>query len=153
MHFQVGDRVLLSSENITPDNQRGRPSRKLAPRFIGPYTIVEKIGSVAYRLKLPANLRIHPTFHVSRLRLYKDPLSFDPNRKVPPHPEPDIIDGEPEWEVEQILDKRLRGPRNRRRTEYLVKWVGYSDEHNSWEPESNLEHSQDIIRDFESRQT
>ena len=41
---------------------------KLAPRFCGPFTILKRIGSLAYRLTLPDGVEIHPIFHVSRLK-------------------------------------------------------------------------------------
>ena len=148
--FQVGDLVLLSSENLTPDNQRGRPSQKLSPRFIGPYPIEQRIGQVAYRLTLPPDLPVHPTFHVSRLRPYRDPLSFHPDRPVPPRPPPDIIEDNPEWEVERILDRRFRGRGRSRRPQYLVHWAGYPDSDDSWQPLRNLGNSLDMIRDFEA---
>ena len=144
--FSPGDHVMLSSLHITPSNQVGRPSKKLAPRYLGPYKVLERVGQVSYKLELPASLRIHPTFHISRLRPYTDPSSFDSNRDVPPRPPPDIINDQPEFEVEKILDKR----RHRGRTQYLVKWVGYPDSDNTWEPEAHLSHAIDSISDYES---
>jgi len=47
---------------------------------------------------------------------------------------PIVIDGEPEWEVEEILDSRW----HRRRFQYLIKWKGYDREHNSWESASEV---------------
>jgi len=47
--------------------------RGLVPRYDGPFEIIKKVGAVAYRLKLPKRLKIHPTFHVSYLRpFYED---------------------------------------------------------------------------------
>ena len=51
-----------------------------------------------------------------------------------------------EFLVEKILDKRWRYGK----IEYLLKWVGYSDDHNSWEPEENL-HCEELIKDFEEQ--
>ena len=50
------------------------------------------------------------------------------------HPLPIIIDGEPEWEVKEIVDSRW----HQRRFQYLVKWKGYGREHNSWESASKV---------------
>ena len=47
---------------------------------------------------------------------------------------PDLIKGEPEWEVEQILDERTR----RSGKQYLIRWKGYSEAHDSWEPRENI---------------
>src|SRR5260370_17513363 len=49
-------------------------------------------------------------------------------------PHPDLIEGEQEWEVEQILDTR----RYRSQLQFLIKWKGYSGANNSWEPEKNI---------------
>ena len=70
LKFQVGDQVFM---RISPWKGvlRFRKKGKLSPRYMGPYEIVERIGEVAYRMRLPPELnRIHDVFHVSMLRKY-----------------------------------------------------------------------------------
>jgi len=70
LEFAVGDHVFL---RITPTTGIGRVirSRKLSPKFIGPYQILRKIGPVAYEIALPPQLsNLHSVFHVSQLRKY-----------------------------------------------------------------------------------
>jgi hypothetical protein len=105
--FNIGDKVLVNTENITEDNQHQRPSRKLAPRFIGPFSIIKRIGHIAYKLQLLDILKIHPVFYISRLKAYKDLTSFDPERKVHERPPPILINNEEEYEIEKILDKHI----------------------------------------------
>ena len=61
--FKEGDQVLLSSANLN----LSIPSRKLGPKFIGPFAIAKVISSVAYQLTLPTTMTIHPVFHISQL--------------------------------------------------------------------------------------
>ena len=67
--FQPGDLVLLNIKNF---RLQSGLCRKLAPRFIGPFKVQKSVGKakLAYRLELPANLKIHPVFHVSALKTY-----------------------------------------------------------------------------------
>jgi hypothetical protein len=139
--FKEGDQVLLSATNLNLST----PSRKLSSKFIGPFAIEKSVSQVAYRLSLPATMKIHPVFHVSQLRPYLDPV---PLHEVPPRPPPIEVEDELEYEVETVLDKRIR----HRRTEYLVKWHGYPEYDATWEPLSNLQHAQDVINDFEKDQ-
>ncbi|GJW47288.1 putative reverse transcriptase domain-containing protein [Tanacetum coccineum] len=68
LEFQVGDRVLLKVSPWKGVVRFGKKG-KLAPRYVGPFEIVEHVGPVAYRLKLPQELScIHDTFHVSNLK-------------------------------------------------------------------------------------
>ena len=137
--YQVGDKVWLS----TKDLHTTRPSRKLTERQVGPYPISKIISPNAVELKLPPSFKIDAPINVSRLQSYKPPTI--PGQQTTPQP-PIEVEGEPEYVVEEILDSRLC----RNKLEFLVKWEGYTDENNSWEPEDNCKNSQAAIRDFYS---
>ncbi|GJX30498.1 hypothetical protein Tco_0238577 [Tanacetum coccineum] len=68
LEFEVGDRVLLRVSPWKGVVRFGKKG-KFAPRYIGPFEILERIGLVAYRLRLPEYLSsVHDTFHVSNLK-------------------------------------------------------------------------------------
>ncbi|GKE93899.1 hypothetical protein Tco_1574994 [Tanacetum coccineum] len=82
LEFEVGDRVLL---RVSPwkgvVRLEGRSAfgkkGKLAPRYVGPFEILEKIGRVAYRLRLPMELNsVHETFHVLNLKKWLADANF-----------------------------------------------------------------------------
>jgi hypothetical protein len=136
-HFAMGDYVLLSSKNI----KMNRPSKKLDHRFLGPFQIIKIIGKQAYKLALPPSYRaIHPVFHVSLLEPYQR-RPGDATELPLPIP----IEGEEEWQVEQILDHRVR----RGKRQYLVRWLGFPPSEDTWEPETNLEHAQQKLREYQ----
>jgi hypothetical protein len=78
-------------------------------------------------------------FHANLLTPYKKMELHGPNFTRPP---PDLIDGEPEYEVENILDAQPRGRGHK--MHFLVKWKGYPTSDNSWEPKENL-HADELI--------
>ena len=107
-------------------------SRKLAPRYVGPYVVGKIINPSALRLLLPPSLKVHPVFHVSQV---KPVVSSALSPPVPAPPPPRVLEGgDLVWEVSRILAVRRRG----RGFQYLVDWVGYGPEDRSWVPRSYL---------------
>src|SRR5213078_2283608 len=112
VEFNVGDKVWLLSQNIRTQ----RPSKKLDWKRLGPYPILERIGTQAYRLQLPSSMKIHPVFHVSLLDRY---VESDIPARIQPPPPSVVVDNEVEYEVEEVLDSKV----SRKRLFYLVKWI------------------------------
>ncbi|EUC67557.1 Transposon Tf2-2 polyprotein, partial [Rhizoctonia solani AG-3 Rhs1AP] len=107
--INVGDKVWLNHCNIASD----RPSPKLSHKKLGPYMVIEKLSSHAYKLQLPHTMKIHPVFHISLLTKF----SKDPHGREPERPPPIVTqEGEEEYEVEEVLDSRKR----RGKIEYYV---------------------------------
>ena len=134
---------MLSTQNL---RSKGRTAKFLA-RFIGPYKIKKVVSPVNYELELPDVLGIHPTFHVNLLKPFLDGSSVFPDRQssLRPPSQEFLNTGQPAWEVEHILAKRTRGSGRRRHIEYLVKWKGYNEWENTWEPITNLSQAQESI--------
>jgi hypothetical protein len=128
----------MDARNITTQ----RPSKKLDWKRLGPYEVIKVISPWAYRLQLPKELHIHPVQPISRLsKAPEDPL---PGQIETPPP-PVVVDGEEEYEVEQVEDSRLF----RCQLQYLVKWKGYDER--SWEPAQSVDGLQ-AIDTFHSEQ-
>ncbi|KAL6473720.1 hypothetical protein MHYP_G00172810 [Metynnis hypsauchen] len=128
--FRPGQRVWLSAKDLPLHVE----SKKLAPRYVGPFKVDRRVNPVSYRLRLPPSMRVHPTFHVSRLRPFL--CGTWP-------PAPRLVAGSPAYTVRRLLDsRRVRGS-----VQYLVDWVGYGPEERSWVPASHIL-DPDLIREF-----
>ena len=138
-NYMPGDRVWLDSRNITTT----RPSKKLDDKHVGPFEVTGKTGAAAYKLKLPVTWkRKHPVFNEGLLKPYRPPAFPGQNKPLPPIP--DIVDNELEYEVEKVLDSRMK----RGKLEYLVHWKGYPNEERTWEPEANLGNAKAAVTEF-----
>jgi len=109
LEFQVRDKVFLK---VSParGNKRFRVQGKLSPRYIGPYEIIEKLNSAAYRLDLPVKLEhVHNMFHISQLRKYIP----DPDHTIASEPLEITKDLVYEERPVQILNHMIKQLRNK----------------------------------------
>ncbi len=138
--YKSGQQVWLDATHLKLPHQKA----KLTPKRLGPFKIIQEISPVAYRLALPANWRIHDVFHASLLNPYHKTEAHGPNFT---HPPPDLIEGEEEYEVERIVAHRTFG--RSKSLQYLIKWKGYPESDNSWEPADQV-HAPDLVKHYHS---
>ena len=137
---------MLKAKNI----RTKRPTKKLSPRLYGPFKVLEKRGNRDFKLDISPRWKIHPVFHVSLLEPYK--VSDKPNREQPPR-EPGGVEDDMEWEVEKIVESEIiiytrkvrRVDKKFKELPYFVKWAGYSEDENTWEPPEGLVNAGEIV--------
>ena len=134
--YKPGDQVYLDASKI----KTTRASKKLDAKFYGPFKVLAAVGKSAYKLKLPSTWQIHD---VLKLKQAPEPV-FPTQKDMRPRPPPEIINGEEEHEVAEVIG--VHGPHGKQ--QFLVKWKGLPQEENSWEPEKHMENAQDAIQDF-----
>jgi hypothetical protein len=110
-----------------------RVSQKLSPRFYGPFEVQERIGSVAYKLKLSPGAKIHPVFHVSLLK-----KKLGTNNTCYPHLPPVVDPSNPRWFPAKILARGLFKRGNAPVTKWLIQWMGAAAEDATWELASDI---------------
>lgn len=135
---------MVSTKNLNVTSQIGRPAAKLDHRWAGPFVVLEKNSAVSYKIELPANMRVHPVFHMSVLKRYQEATNERFPGRNPDRPPPVIVDEEEEFEIEEILAHETK----RGKTRYLVKWKGYPLSDASMLPESDLKNAPDILQSY-----
>ncbi|GJR14752.1 putative reverse transcriptase domain-containing protein [Tanacetum coccineum] len=134
LEFQVGDRVLLKVSPWKGVVRFGKKG-KLAPRYVGPFEIVERVGPVAYRLKLPQELScVHDTFHVSNLKkclaepdvqVPLDEIEIDENLRFVEEPI-------------EIVERDVKKLKRRRIPLVKVRWNSRQGAEYTWEHEDQF---------------
>jgi hypothetical protein len=143
--FAVGDRVLLTTKNL---NFAEGISRKLVPKYLGPFKVTEVIAGVTYRLDLPDTMAIHNKFHISLLKPWV-PDPYPTGRDKQYHP-PAVVPDDNQYTVECLL----QGPSYRgggKKAWYKVRWEGYGPEHDSWRREDDIH--PDLIKEYNQTRT
>jgi len=130
MSFEVGEEVMLSSRNLKLSG-----CAKYIPRFVGPFKVLHKIGSLAYRLELPQNWHIHDVFHVSLLKKYVRGESVG----IPPLPS--LLD-DYSFVIDSLVDHRILHPG--KQLQFRVHYANSSEDNDTWEYE------RDIVKQFPS---
>jgi hypothetical protein len=119
---------------------------KLRAKCFGPFKVTEVLSAVTYRLNLPPAWKIHNAFHMAVLHPYKETELHGPNFIEAP---PDLIEGHKEWEVDSVLASRHIG--KKKMLQYLVRWKGFLEAHDSWEPKGNLNNASLKMKEFHDK--
>ncbi|GKB92893.1 putative reverse transcriptase domain-containing protein [Tanacetum coccineum] len=134
LEFSVGDYVLLK---VSPwkGMVRFRKKGKLAPRFVGPFKIIEKVGPIAYRLDLPEELDgVHDTFHVSNLKkCLADPTLQVPLDEIQVDAKLNFVE-----EPMDILEKEFKMLKRSRIAIVKVRWNSKCEPEFTWEREDQM---------------
>ena len=145
--FKVGDQVYVKAKYFWST----RPSKKLSEKNLGPYAIIAQVGSLLFTLCLLDSMRaVHPIFHVSQLKpAFANNI---PNWTQPP-PLPVEVDGEPEFEISEILNSKVDCQRRACQLLYLVRWSSYegTDEETSWLLATELGNASELVENFHAR--
>ncbi|GJS15645.1 putative reverse transcriptase domain-containing protein [Tanacetum coccineum] len=135
LEFQVGDKVMLKVspwKGVIRFGKRG----KLNPRYIGPFKIIAKVGTVAYRLELPEKLsRVHSTFHVSKLKkcMADEPLAI-PLDEIQVDDKLNFIE-----EPVEIMDREVKRLKQSRIPIVKVRWNSKRGPEFTWEREDQMQ--------------
>lgn len=124
--FEIGDYVYVKLQPYRQQSTVMRSNNKLAPKFYGPYKILDRCGAVAYKLELPPTSLIHPVFHVSQLKVLVGNVH---TTQQLPMVISDVLQKQPE----KVLERKMVQRQGRAVTKVLIKWIGLGEEEATWE--------------------
>ena len=136
--FKIGTKVWLDGRNV----HTFQKTPKFAARRYGPFAVVKQVAPCVYKIKIPdqwKQRKVHDVFHASLLTRYVEMPEHGANFLEPP---PDV---QGEYEVEEIVASRRYG--RYKTLQYLVKWQGYSEAENTWEPVDHV-HAPELVQQF-----
>jgi hypothetical protein len=147
--FKPGDKVMIDTSKLPVQyaNLSTASSRKLQHKYAGPFTLGKQYGENAFEIvDIPRAWRVHNTFNVSRLKHCR----IDETRFQQPPPPLRSTTRDQQWEVEAIRTHKGNTVRD---LQYEVKWTGYPETDNAWEPLANLRTtSTELLRDYHQAQ-
>lgn len=144
--FQAGDKVYLKLHDGY--HLPGKPPRKWSQQRASPFTVLDKIGPLAYKLDIPPTWRIHNVISVAHLS--PGPDGPDPYNREQPEPERLQVDGEEQYKVEKIVQHRINKRGRHPQLEYLVRWKNCGPEDDQWKKRTELIWTaEDLLRQYE----
>ena len=129
LEFVVGDKVLLKLQQYRQHSVAKPLSSKLSRRFYGPFEVLERIGQVAYRLRLPEGSRVHNVFHVSLIKPFVEHPGWA-ETELPAR----FSRGRPVVQPTKILSRRTVWRDGQAVDEVQLEWSDDSGESPTWEP-------------------
>ena len=151
IEFEVGDLVVINQHSLQLLRSESDKGKKLKLKYDGPFEIQDKLSPVTYRLRMSSNYLMHPVLNIEHLEAYKP---------SPEHIGPRVTRGvkrdtqhEPKHEAEilAILDDRLiRSGKDRLKREYLIQFVGESENEAEWKLESHI-NAPELMRAYSSQ--
>ncbi|XP_071704419.1 uncharacterized protein [Rutidosis leptorrhynchoides] len=126
--FNVDDWVYVKLQPYRQVTLRGAAQHKLSQKYFSPFQVEARIGNVAYKLRLPSMVQVHPVFHVSQLKLHKG-TPPDAMGNLPRIDNEGVIAAAPS----RILKRKLVKRNNKPAVAVLVQWQGGSSDDVTWE--------------------
>ena len=153
MYFKRGEKVLLRLHKgySIPQPANATKTDKLGQRYVGPFEVIAKVGKQAYRLDIPGHWRVHPVFTVAQLEPWPDGDPYQ--RPLPDKPDSVHVEGDTaeykSYEIESLLNKRVRTRGLGQSIEYLIRWKGYGPEFDQWYNVKHLGDAAELVQDYE----